>query len=132
MSTELCNNNCIELDLRKCEILQLVFKLILAEFLHTLIDLRRDVSLVRPGDHLQDLQGLLRLPPGDEPPGGLGEEEGDGEDGDHLRENNPVKWLPVAEIFSQPGLVNSTERQGCGQTNVPHQSPLLYGNILQD
>ena len=51
----------------------LIFFLILAEFLHTLIDLLRYVSLVSPGDPPQDLDSLLLLSLGYEPPAGLGE-----------------------------------------------------------
>ena len=69
--------------------------------------------------------------PGYEPPAGLREEEGNGKDGAQLREDDPVERLPVSEIFGKPGLVDSTESQSCGQSNVPHQGPLVYSNVLQ-
>ena len=92
----------------------LIFFLILAEFLHTLIDLLRHVFLVSSGDPPQDLYSLLLLSLGYEPPAGLGEEEGNDKDCNHLRENGPVERLPVCEIFGQPGLVSSTESESHG------------------
>ena len=111
--------------------IQLVFILILAKFLHTLIDLFRHVLLVGGRDSPQDLHSLLLLSLGYEPPAGLREEEGNDKDCDHLRENGPVKGLPVGEILGQPGLVGPTKSEGEGQTNVAHQSPLVYRHVLQ-
>ena len=109
----------------------LVLLLLLAELFNTLIHLLRDVLLVPLGNLPQDGDRLLSPALGHEPPAGLREEEGDEEDGDHLGEDDPVEDLPVSEIFRQPGLVDSTESEGHGQTNVTHQGPLVYRHVLQ-
>ena len=52
------------------------------------------------------------LPPlGEEPPGGLWQQEGDGEDEGELGEDHPVEGGPVTQPAGQPGLVHCSTVQ---------------------